>query len=67
MHNIQKVKIKGGQKTDEGVKISKCNIKPNVQEIGDLQTSTFKIVLIHRFNLFFAIKVILYLLKLTAE
>ena len=56
MHNIQKVKIKGGQKTDEGVKISKCNIKPNVQEIGDLQTSTFKIVLIHRFNLFSQLK-----------
>ena len=31
-----KVKIKGGQKTDEGVKTSKNYKGPNVQEIANL-------------------------------
>ena len=35
-----KVKIKGGQKMDEGVKISISNIWTNVQEIADLHNKT---------------------------
>ena len=31
-----KIKIKGGQKMDEGVNISISNIRTNVQEIADL-------------------------------
>ena len=33
---IQKVKIKGGQKINEVVKMAKSNMWPKVQEMGDL-------------------------------
>jgi hypothetical protein len=47
-----KVKIKGGQKMDEGVKITISNICTNEQEIADLHSKKcfYKIVIMHHFH-----------------
>ena len=59
-----KVKIKRGQKKDEGVKISKSSICPNVQEVADLHKRVLYIISeLCSVFIVLAIRIILYLLK----